>query len=86
MTTNNDLNDLNDDMSLLIRVIQESLNKVLVGRRIRLTKTTDKLTKLLPGAEGTVNLIDDHGTVHVTWDDGSILGLVPEEDSWEIIS
>lgn len=83
MSTNN---ISNDEMSLLVNAIKDSLNKVLVGKRIRLKSTNDQFTKLVPGSEGTINLIDDLGTVHVKWDDGSTLGLVPEEDSWEIIS
>jgi len=25
------------------------------------------------------------GTVHVKWDDGSSLGLIPNEDMWEVL-
>jgi hypothetical protein len=32
-----------------------------------------------------VRRIDDAGTVHVNWDCGSRLGLVPGEDSWVIL-
>lgn len=83
MSTNN---IPNDEMTLLVNAIQDSLNKVLVGKRVRLKSTSDQFTKLAPGAEGTIKLIDDLGTVHVNWDDGSTLGLVPEEDFWEVIS
>ena len=27
-------------------------------------------------------MVDDVGTVHVRWDNGSTLGLVPGEDRW----
>jgi hypothetical protein len=30
-------------------------------------------------------MVDDLGTVHVRWDNGSTLGLVPGEDRWEEI-
>ena len=33
-----------------------------------------------------VMMIDDNGTVHIKWDSGSILGLVPGEDEWEILN
>ena len=55
------------------------------GRRIRLLSTTDPYTRLHPGSEGTVLLVDDFGTVHVRWDDGSRLGLVPDEDRWVVL-
>jgi len=54
----------------------------LVGTRVRLQHTSDQYTTLRPGDEGTVNLVDDLGTVHVHWDSGSRLGLVPGEDRW----
>lgn len=55
------------------------------GDRIRLVSIVDDFTRLWPGATGTVSSIDDLGTVHVLWDDGSRLGLVPGVDVWETI-
>jgi hypothetical protein len=52
------------------------------GDRIFLTYTSDQYTKLTPGDEGTVTHVDDLGTVHVQWDSGSTLALIPGEDSW----
>lgn len=45
------------------------------GDRIKLIHTSDPYTRLKPGDEGTVTLIDDIGTVSAKWDDGSTLGL-----------
>lgn len=54
--------------------------------RIRLVHTTDEWTRLPVGMLGYVNYVDQFGTVHVWWDDGSRLGLVYEAgDRWEII-
>ena len=33
-----------------------------------------------PGTRGTVRIVDDMGTVHVDWDNGRRLGLIPGED------
>jgi hypothetical protein len=55
------------------------------GDRVRLIRTSDAYTRLLSGDQGTVRRIDDAGTVHVNWDSGSRLGLVPGEDSWVIL-
>ena len=55
------------------------------GQRIRLAYTSDPYTDLPAGSEGTIQFIDDLGTVHVAWDCGSTLGLIPGEDSWETI-
>jgi hypothetical protein len=38
-----------------------------------------------PGTEGTVLSVDAGGTVHVQWDNGRQLGLVPDADEWEVI-
>lgn len=57
-----------------------------VGARVVLVSTTDPYTNLEPGAEGTVFLVDAMGTVHVDWDGGSSLGMVPGEDSWQLLS
>ena len=57
----------------------------LVGRRVRLIHTTDEHTKLHYGCLGTINFVDDFGTLHVKWDNGSSLGLIPGEDRWQIL-
>ena len=41
--------------------------------------------KLVPACQGTVRCVDDMGTIHVSWDCGSGLGLVPGEDAWKKI-
>jgi hypothetical protein len=55
-----------------------------VGDRVRLIRTSDPHTSLAPGPLGAVTLIDSQGTVHVAWDDGSTLSLVPGEDEWVV--
>ena len=50
------------------------------GDRVELIHTSDPYTSLKPGDQGTVQMVDDAGTVHVKWDSGSTLGLIPGED------
>ena len=58
----------------------------LVGKRVRLDNCTDIYTKLQRGDEGVVADVDDYGTVHVLWDNGSSLGLIQEEgDSFSVL-
>lgn len=58
----------------------------LIGKRVRLDACTDPYTKLQHGDEGVVMDIDDIGTVHVLWDNGSILGLLTDEgDAFSIV-
>ena len=56
-----------------------------VGARVELLCMEDPYTKLVPGDKGTVIGIDDAGTIHVSWDCGSSLGVAYGEDSCRII-
>ena len=40
---------------------------------------------LPPGMAGTIDHVDDAGTIHVNWDNGRRLGLIVGEDSFELI-
>lgn len=55
----------------------------LVGDRIKLLSMSDPYTNIQAGAQGVVSFIDDLGTLHVKWDNGHYLGLIPEIDSYE---
>jgi hypothetical protein len=57
----------------------------LVGRRVELVMTSDEWTDLSAGEHGTVELVDSLGTLHVRWDNGSTLGLVPGVDRWRYL-
>jgi len=59
--------------------------KALVGRRVRLEHCSDSYTRLERGSLGTVKFVDDTGTLHIEWDCGSRLGLIPGEDQWEML-
>jgi hypothetical protein len=54
------------------------------GRRVRLIRCDDSYTRLKPGTKGIVTFVDGLDTVHVAWDDGSRLGLIPGVDQWEL--
>ena len=59
-------------------------NVDLKGKRIKCIHMMDDYP-ILSGELGTVDLVDDMGTIHVKWDSGRRLGLVPEEDEYEIV-
>ena len=59
-------------------------NRVLKGKRVRCIHMMDEYP-ILSGEEGTVDCVDDMGTIHVNWDCGRKLGLVREEDQYELI-
>lgn len=62
-----------------------SLTHVKKGDRVQLIYMNDPYSDPGDGATGTVDCIDDIGTVHVLWDSGSHLGLIPEVDRWVMI-
>ncbi len=64
------------------------------GTRLELISMEDPYAKIPPGTRGTVVCVDDihhsafcpFGTIHVNWDNGSGLGLVPGEDAFRRLS
>lgn len=46
------------------------------GCRVELVCMNDPYTRLVPGDQGEVVMVDDVGTIHVAWDNGSSLGVV----------
>ena len=65
---------------MLNRSAQIIKERYPIGTRVRLVSTTDPYTQLACGDEGTVRYVDDMGTVHINWDSGSSLGMIPGED------
>lgn len=51
-----------------------------IGTRVELVSMNDPFAKLMPGEQGTVQFVDDIGTVFVNWDCGSGLGVAYGED------
>lgn len=52
------------------------------GCRLRLIKMDDIQAPPV-GTLCTVRYVDDAGTIHVNWDTGSSLGLIPDVDDFE---
>lgn len=55
------------------------------GLRVELVRMNDPYSKLKPGDRGTVDFVDDTGTIFCTWDCGSMLGVVYGEDAVRIL-
>lgn len=56
------------------------------GTRVELIRMEDEYSRLRPGDKGTVTGVDDIGTIHVSWDCGSGLGIAYGEDLCRKIS
>lgn len=52
------------------------------GTRLLLNHMNDPFAPIPVGTRGTVVHVDDVGTIHMKWDTGSSLGIVPGEDSF----
>ena len=46
------------------------------GTEIELIKSNDPIHRLHEGLKGTVSHVDDAGTIHMNWENGSSLGLI----------
>ncbi len=55
------------------------------GTRIELINMYDPYAPVPAGTCGTVQLVDDRGNVHMKWDNGRSLSLIPGEDSFRKI-
>ena len=55
------------------------------GTRVQLVHMNDPYSSLRPGDKGTVEFIDDIGTIFCIWDNNSTLGVIYNEDAIKII-
>jgi hypothetical protein len=67
--------------------IEDNTNKdpiAKVGMRIRMLSMEDEFP-VDEGMEGTIYNIDDLGTLHVKWDDGRNIGIIPGIDEYQVL-
>ena len=55
------------------------------GTRICVDSMENDPRPIPPGTKGTVDFVDDIGTVHCKFDNGRLLGLIPGEDGFHTI-
>ena len=66
----------------MVKFIKEQYPK---GTRIRLNSMEDPYAPIASGTEGEVNFVDDSGTLHMKWDNGRSLAIIPGEDSFSVL-
>ena len=59
--------------------------KYPVGTKIQLISMHDEKYPVLPGTVGEVTHIDDMGSIHMKWENGSSLAIIPEVDSFKVV-
>lgn len=64
--------------------IERLQKKYPAGTRVKLQHMRGE-SQMPTGLTGTVWHVDDMGSIHVNWDNGSTLALIPEEDDFEIM-
>lgn len=55
------------------------------GALVRLVSPSDSNRQLRSGESGTVERIEQTGTLHVHWESGATVALIPGEDVWELV-
>jgi hypothetical protein len=68
------------------RKVQRIKEQYPGGTRIRLMSMDDPYAPISPGTEGTVDFVDDIGTLHCIFDNGRTFGVIPGEDSFSVLS
>lgn len=56
------------------------------GTRIELIHMSDPYSPVPPGTTGEVRMVDDAGQLHMHWDNGRTLAVIPGEDSFKVLS
>lgn len=64
-----------------LNAIREKYKK---GVKVELIQMDDPQAPPI-GTKGTVEFVDDVGTIHIAWENGSSLGLIPGLDKFKII-
>ena len=54
------------------------------GTKLQLISMRNEKYPILPGTVGEVTHIDDIGNIHVRWQNGSSLAIIPEVDSLRV--
>ena len=71
----------------MVKKFNEYLNESdLKGKRVRLVRMVDDPNPVEPGTEGTIEFVDGIGQLHVKWDNGRSLALIPEVDKYAILN
>ena len=71
-----------NDWERLRRQAQRVKENYPPGTRVMLLSMEDPWSPVPSGTRGTVDAVDDIGQIHMKWDNGRTIALVPGEDSF----
>ena len=64
------------------RYAERMQNQYPEGTRLLLNSMNDPYAPVPPGTRGTVDFVDDAGQIHMKWDNGRTLAILPSEDDF----
>ena len=67
------------------KMVEFIKKKYPIGTKILLKSMNDEKYPVPSGTKGVVIKVDDIGTIHCSWENGSSLGLIEGLDEFEII-
>jgi len=67
------------------KTVRRIKERYIKGARIRCLAMMDDPIPIENGSLGTVECVDDIGQIHVRWDNGRLLALVPNIDEFEAV-
>ena len=65
--------------------LNEIKEKYPIGTKVKMLEDMDDKYPILAGTVGTIDYIDSEGQLHMIWENGRTLALIPEIDKFEII-
>lgn len=63
---------------------KEAIKAEMIGKRVEL-EYMDDVAAPPPGTKGTITRVDDMDQIHVKWDNGCNLALIPNEDVFRFL-
>ena len=67
------------------RIAERMKEEYPAGTRVQLISMEDP-RPIPSGSRGTVQSVDDMGTIHIQWDNGRFLGCIPGEDNFRTLT
>ena len=64
---------------------KQTYKEALQGKRVQIDYMDDA-HPVPAGTKGTITHVDDMDVIHVKWDNGSTLGIVPETDVFHFVN